>query len=259
MLNKKRIITSILLIFILYIQVQSQSVAYNIFELNFLYNEAQYEQVLIKSVHLLSNKQLLNKDQLIEIHKYRALSYFIIGKNDSARINFYSILSMEKNYNLDPVKTSPKILSFFETIKNNFTNDVEQKKVIPYNSYVFVEDIRPYAALRSTFLPGWGQHYKEQNTKGYILNGAFAITSIAVIVTYSMEKNIKDDYISETNSSKIKSLYADYNNMSKTRRIFQYTTIAVWAFSIFDALYADYTPSIMISEEKISLAMDINL
>lgn len=259
MLNKKKIISSILIIFAFYFQAQSQSIAYNIFELNFLYNEAKYEQVLIKSANLMTNQHSLSKDQLIEIHKYRALSYFAIGKQDSARINFYSILSIEKDFKLDPIKISPKILVFFNAIRDNFERDTDQKKIIPYNSYIFVEDIRPYAAFRSAILPGWGQHYKEQNTKGYILNGAFAFTSIATFITYLREKNLKEDYLSESNPSKITSLYADYNNTSKARRILQYTVLTVWAFSIFDALYTDYTPSIMISEKKISLALSISL
>ena len=236
----------------------AQTAEYEIFQLRFLYNEIKFEEVISKGNELLKDTEILNKFNLTEIHTYLALSFYNIGKQDSSRSHFYTLLSLDADFEPDAVNTSPKILSFFQEIKNSFRLDYNNKVALPFKSYIFVEDIRPMAALRSLVFPGWGQYYKEQKSKAYIFGITFLTTSVITIATYSVERNYREEYLNESNPSKIEARYNDYNGMSKTRRVFQYTAIAIWAAGIGDALFSEYEPMPQISEDYAGIAVYIS-
>jgi hypothetical protein len=235
----------------------AQTTEYEIFQLQFLYNDIKFEEVISLGQKLFK-ESALDKNNLIRVHKYVALSFYNIGKQDSSRSHFYSLLSINPDFDLDPVNTSPKILFFYNTIKENFLKNNANKIALPYKSYIFVEDTRPSAALRSLILPGWGQNYKGQQNKGYLFGGAFLGAALSTTISFIFEKDLKDKYLTEDSPLKIKSRYTDYNNMSKTRRISQYTAIGIWALSVADALFTDYTPEIEANENYLGLALEIS-
>ncbi len=256
MLNK--LVTIFYFLILFFSNLSAQTTEYEIFQLRFLYNDVKFEDVVSQGQKLLKDPKL-DKNKLIEVHKYVALSLYNIGKQDSSRAHFYSLLSIDPDFELDPVKTSPKILSFYHNIKENFLKDNDNKIALPYKSYIFVEDIRPKAALQSLILPGWGQYYKGQQNKGYLFSGAFLGAALSTAITFSLEKNLKDKYLKEDNPLKINGRYSDYNNMSKTRRISQYTAIGIWVLSVTDALFTEYTPQIEANDNYLGLALEINL
>lgn len=253
MLNRILLIFSAL--YLLQSNLIAQTKDYEIFQLRFLYNEIKFEAVILQGQNLLKELNSPDKNQLVEIHKYLALSFFNVGNQDSSRTHFYSLLSINPDFEPDPVKTSPKILSFYQDIKSNFYKDNKDQIALPYKSYVFIEDIRPQAALKSLVFPGWGQLYKKQNSKAYVFGGTFLGTALVTSVTYSMERNLRDKYLDEKNPAKVDGRYDDYNNMSKTRKTMQYTAIVIWAASITDALFSDYTPTIDAGEDYLGLAV----
>ncbi|KAA3613164.1 MAG: hypothetical protein D8M58_12715 [Calditrichaeota bacterium] len=254
MLN--RIVLFFSCVFIFQTNLFGQSTDYEVFQLRFLYDEIKFEEVILSGQKLLKNPDL-NKSKLIEIHNFMALSFFNLGKQDSSRAHFYSVLSINPAFEPDPVKTSPKILSFFQDIKQNFQMDRNDRTAIPYKNYIFVKDIRPQAALRSLAFPGWGQLYKRDDQKGYILGGAFVGSLLTTAVTYTLERNLRHDYLNENSTAKVDNRYRDYNNMSKVRRVFQYTTIGIWVASIADALYSEYTPAILVDDEYVAFALQV--
>jgi len=258
MLNRTFIILSAL--YFLQTNLIAQTKDYEVFQLRYLYSEIIFEDVITQGQKLLRENNSLNKNMLEEIHKYLALSFYNVGEQDSSRSHFYSLLSLNPDFEPDPVKTSPKILSFFQDIKNSFQKEDEAEiAALPYKSYVFVEDIRPKAALRSLAFPGWGQLYKDQDSKAYILGGSFLGSALVTAITYSLEQNRRDTYLDENNPAKVDSRYDDYNNMSKARRVFQYTAIAIWAVSISDALFSEYTPQVIAEEDYLGLTLKIQL
>lgn len=255
MLNKTALIFSALILFQSNLTAQIKD--YEIYQLRFLYNEIKFEDVISQGQKLLEETAILNKTDFIEIHKYLALSFYNIGKKDSSRSHFYSLLSLNPDFKPDPVKTSPKILSFYLEIKKNFQEDNESQVALPFTHYVFIEDIRPKAALRSLAFPGWGQLYKDQNSKAYLFSGAFIGSALITIISLSVERDLRDKYLDEKNPSKIGGRYDDYNNMSKTRKIIQYTAIGIWAASITDALFSEYTPTIQTKGNYLGLAFQV--
>lgn len=258
MLNKVGLIL-FELYFFLSATLLAQNAEYEIFQLRFLYNDIKFEEVIAQGQQLLKNTETHSKNNLIEIHKYLALSFYNTSNQDSSRSHFYTLLSLDKDFEPDPVNTSPKILNFFNEIKTNFKMDDKDRIALPYTNYVFVEDIRPIAALKSFALPGWGQMYKEQITKAYLFGGSFLASSIITIATYTIERDYRKKYLNENNPAKVDSRYMDYNNMSKTRRIFLYGTIGIWAASVADALYSEYAPIMQVNEDYMGIAIRFSL
>ena len=239
----------ILLIILFHSQlIAQQEKQYDIFQLRFLYNEVKFNDVIQNGRTLLSNPGKLSKDDLIEIHKYLALSFYNISQQDSSRSHFYSILSLNLKFEPDPVQTSPKILNFFKEIKEAFNRDIVKKTAVPFKQYVFVEDIRSQAAVRSLILPGWGQWHKKQETKAYIFGGAFLATTLTTIIAYQLEKELKDKYRNEINPAQVTKKYNDYNSMSKMRRFFMYSSGIVWGLSLADAIFSDYQPHFVFND-----------
>lgn len=233
----------------------AQTQDYDVFQLRFLYNEIKFEQVLSKGNLLLQNQRGISGEHLQQIHKYMALAHYNIGNQDSSRAHFYTLLSLNPEFELDPVQTSPKIVAFFQTIKSAFRSDQQQKTAVPYTEYIFLTDNRPQAGLRSLVLPGWGQYFKLQKKRGFILGSAFLISANAAGITYVLEKKRRDEYRAERNPDNIAAKYAAYNNMSKTRRLLQYAAAGIWATAILDALFTEYNPQLQVDEESIGLAL----
>ena len=224
-----------------------QSRNYEVFQLRFMYDEIKFPEVIIQGNKLLANQNLLSKKELAEIHKYMALAFFNLSQKDSSRAHFYALLSIKPDFKPDPIRTSPKIIRFFNTIKQSFKLSIDTGKAVPFRQYIFVQDIRPQAALRSLILPGWGQFYKKDRSKGYIFGAAFWGGAAITGLTYSLEKKLHSKYLNERNPDKVNARYDDYNTMSKTRRIMQYTVLATWAVAVADALFSDYNPDLEIN------------
>lgn len=257
MLNRNISILCLYLIMFGLVNLSAQSRKYEVFQLHFLYDEIKFSEVIDQGNALLLNREILGKQDLVEIHKYMALSFFNLAQMDSSRAQFYALLSLIPNYKPDPIRTSPKIIQFFKKIKKDYTRISSKEKRLSFRQYIFVEDIRPQAALRSLTLPGWGQFYKKDRSKGYILGGAFWGSAAITAITYSLERHLRSKYLSETDVANISKRYDDYNTMSKTRRFMQYTALTTWAIAIADALFSEYNPPLEISPTKKGLTLSI--
>jgi hypothetical protein len=225
----------------------------DISEIKYLYDGFRFEEAIILGESHLKNPDQLSQKKLGYIHQYLAFAYFTIGESDSARLHFLSLLSISPSIELDPLETSPKIIDFFQQTKNDFEKMNDQKLVLSYPQYIFIEDKRPGAAWRSAILPGWGQFYKDQPTRGYIFGGAF-FTSLTILgISAIYEKKYKDDYLNSTDPQEIQSKYDQYNKWSKVRQVATYSTIGIWLLSFADALWSDYP------KMEISISSKLNL
>ncbi|KAA3660184.1 MAG: hypothetical protein DWQ10_07245 [Calditrichaeota bacterium] len=239
--------------------ILAQTDNYTIFQMRYLYDEAQFEKATLQGQQLLDKASTFSPEQLLIIHRYMGLSFFNLGQTDSARVHFFSVLSIDADFTLDPINTSPKIIDFFEDVKKQyqdvFTDD--NLTVIAYPQYIFLQDLRPKAGLYSFFMPGWGQLLKQQKRKAYIIGGSFLVTTLSAGGTYILERKRHDAYLDETDTSKIPSLYNSYNNTSKTRRILQYAALGIWATSLLDALFTKYEPRLDILNQSIAVGLSI--
>lgn len=242
MLNKSVIIPIIVFTGLILVSQNSkaQENVSDISEIKYLYDGFRFEETILYGQNILKDPSLLTPKQLGYIHQYLAFAYFTIGKSDSARLHFLSLLSISPQTELDPLETSPKIIDFFNQAKSDFEEINDQKRYIAYPEYVFIEDKRPAAAWRSAVLPGWGQYYKGQSTRAYILGGAFLTSAVVLGVSIVNENKYRDSYLSSSDPDDISRFYDKYNNWSKVRQIFTYSTIGIWLLSFADAIWSDY-------------------
>jgi len=259
MLNKT-VIFFILVAAIFYQQpCYAQIANYNAIQVKVLYEALEFDKAIHSGQNLLKSNLRFTHDELTTIHHYMALSFYNTGKIDSARSHFLTLLSLQPDFELDPISVSPKIISFFDQLKNE-TESAVTDHTVGYTKYVFLEDLRPGATLRSALLPGWGQIYKHQKIRGYIIGGAFIASVAATGVSLYFENHNHNKYQDSTTPASIETNYDTYNGWFKKRKIFTITTVSVWAIAIFDALWAPYPrPTVSMENDDITLSIHIPL
>jgi len=235
--------------------VPAQDNQYDVFKLGFLYDDIKFDEVVTQAREMLAQPARYNREQLSAIHAYMALAFYNLGQQDSSRAHFYTVLTLTPDYAPDPVKVSPKIIRFFERIRDIFLQDQQKLAAVSYTRYVFVEDIRPRAGLQSFMLPGWGQYIKGQHDKAWWIGGVFSAGALSAGIAYLLEKNYREAYQQEIRPDLIQSRYDAYNSASKVRRVFIYSTLLVWAYAIGDAFWAPYQPSVYINQENMTLGL----
>ena len=84
-----------------------------------LYNSAQYVTAELEARRLYEEMDLTDSAR-VQIEKWVAFSLIAQGKSSIARERFVTLLSINPDFELDPVLTSPKILSVFYEAKTKF-------------------------------------------------------------------------------------------------------------------------------------------
>ncbi len=223
-----------------------------------LYESLQFEKAIDLSRQLLRTPQKFTKDDLLLIHQYAAYSFFNLGKPDSARKHFATILAMDPNYQLDPVTTSPKIIRYFNDLKQALKNRSVETR-IAYTQYIFVKDPRPAAAWRSAVLPGWGQWYKGQKKKAMWVGTAFGLNATFTVVAALLEKHYHQKYLDSNRPAAISKNYDTYNFWYKARKASLASLGVVWLVSFADALWAPYAPTTTSPRPIISIEWQKNI
>ena len=208
--------------------------------LKYLYQDLRYEQVIQQGQNLLETPQSLSPEPMEMIHQYMAFSFFNLGIQDSARAHFLSLLMLDKDFAVDPVTTSPKVLAFFNALKADYHSMVANETLIRVPHYIFQVDIRPSAAWRSALVPGWGQIYKGQDSRGYLMGGIFFTSLITTVISKIKTTDYRDHYLEATEPDEISELYSKYNNWNKVYTASVYATVSAWILSFADALWSDY-------------------
>ncbi len=204
------------------------------------YDAVAFDKAISLGRELLHSAEKLSPEELAVIHQYLALSFYNIGKLDSSRTHFLSLLSIYPDMELDPVTISPKIIDFFNSLKKEFQTLNNRNDLPTFTRYIFVDDPRPAAGWRSALLPGWGQFYKHQKMRGIVLGGAFWSSLIATGFAALRESQTHQDYLDSRNPAEINQNYDTYNNWYKTRRALTVTTAVLWGITVADALWSSY-------------------
>jgi len=244
----KNIFTLFFIIVILTLTVNAQDTTGILDSLKQQFETFQFTRVISSADSLLLNKALMSKKQLIEIYKIKAVSEFSLLEEENAKRSFTSILNLDNNFQFDSTKTSPKIISFFDELKNNYLTGLEtQKKLQVQQDTLFIsqtiegrtaEENFRNAMVRSLLLPGMGHLYAGEKTKGIILTSLSAV-SLSSMIYFIFDANKKqDDYQSETDPNLIAVKYNDYNNSFKLRNVSIITFAVLWIYSQIDILFA---------------------
>jgi len=118
------------------------------------------------------------------------------------------------------------IISIFVFTSNVFAQNVtaDFSKATPFN-----------AALRSALMPGWGQGWNEQPTKGWIVFGVFAASVFGAFYYNNQAFGKYDEY---KNFGAIDGpAYSDYERYRSTSQVFTVLAIGTWLYAVIDAYF----------------------
>ena len=205
-------------------------------EIRQAYERLDYAEAEAKAREALAANADFTVDQLVELHTLLALIAFSDNREAEARAQFLSALTLNPDLELDPLLVSPKILAFFDELRRDRRRAAPEEDPAAAIRYVRVEDPRAAAAMRSLLLPGWGQQYKGQKTKGWILTGLWSVAAAGTVVAHIRRKQTRDAYLAETNPDLVPARYDTFNTWHKARNNLALATALLWAYSYFDAL-----------------------
>ncbi len=213
-------------------------------ELHAAYDRLDYAEAETKANEALQAYQQLSVEQLAEVHTTLGLIYFTQNRTLEARRHFESALSLRPELDLDPNFVSPKILQFFEQVKTEWTarRSTPADQAPAEARYIILTDPRPAATLRSMVFPGWGQLYKGQRRKGWVLAGLWGASLVGSVATTVARNRAQDRYQAETDPDRIEARYDTFNRWHKVRNGFLSVSAAIWVYGFVDALVSGGPP-----------------
>ncbi len=235
---KRKLLIIILLIGTSY--TFAQEVSYQ--KVKQLYEKFDNENVIKVSDQLLRQGEL--SDSLtIDVHLMRANVFYQNGDELSIKKSFENILIIKKNYTPDPSNISPKLIAIFNEVKTEYLRDHPDEKQQQDSTQIRqeIKSLNPYvmksAMAQNILLPGLGQFYIGNNTKG-LLTTSVSTLSLGAMIYSVLNTNIKEDaYLKETDKLLIQQKYDDYNKSYKFRNVLIITYAVVWLYSQIDLLF----------------------
>lgn len=172
-----------------------------------------------------SEKPGITDSMKTQIDKWIAFSLIAQEKTTLARERFLSIFSRDPSFELDPVLTSPKILSVFNDAKSEFRSQKKSNIAVPGVMY---RDHNEQISFRAIVFPGWEQLHQGRETEGYVFVSAGSIALAGGIAFEFLRSDARKRYLNATVSADIKSKYDTYNTMRKAE---------IYSFVSFAAIY----------------------
>ncbi len=213
---------------------------------------------------IVANYSAYTPIELLETHKILGVIAFIDGYAQEARIQFEQALSIDRSTQLDSVIVSPKIIQAFNDIKSKYVFGPKPIAGEPSPSYryLLIQDPRPAAAWRSLLLPGWGQFYKNDLPKGYVVATAAATAALTTGIFHWLQKQAHTKYLQATEPVQIEDKYHRYNQLYQARNSAAILTGGIWLYSFLDALLCQPRPSyrpvsVLWQDQKWQLALQL--
>ena len=211
-------------------------------------SEFNYRQVIDLSDQILTGSDTLSEDLLVKIFSMKAVAYYSLGQTSDARRSFIDILKINDDYKPDPAEISPKIIGFFNDVKQEYLSIIEKQKIeepanvdsIQISEPVILrveKNVMTNALGRSILFPGMGHLYLSNNAKGWILTSlnTAALGSMLYFIFDSRNKEL--DYLEQTEPALINEKYDKYNTSYKIRNTLIITYAVIWIYSQIDLLF----------------------
>lgn len=197
-----------------------------------LYNGGQYLSAELEARRMFEQSEL-NDSTKAQLEKWIAFALIAQGKSSLARERFVALLNIDGTFELDPILTSPKILSVFNDARVKF---ISQKKAVTVDS---LQQSAHYSiTYRTVVFPGWEQFYQGRTTSGYLYCGAGIITLTSGVVFEILRSTARKEYLDAVKVSDISSKYDTYNTYRKAEIISFAAFALVYVVSEIDVFTA---------------------
>ncbi len=207
------------------LRAQDRSADSSLTVIESLYTGGEYIPAELEARRLLEQSGL-NDSARVQTEKWIAFSMIAQGKSAAAKERFIALLRIDETFELDPVLTSPKILSVFNDAKVKF---LSQKKNAAADSAALngQTTIRQTPlSFRAALFPGWEQLHQGRETTGWILLGAGAVSLASGVACEILRADARTEYLNASTSGAVTSAYDRYNNYRKA----EYYSFAAFAF-----------------------------
>jgi hypothetical protein len=204
-----------------------------------LYEQGSYLSSEVEARRLLDTQSL--PDSLrVQAEQYLAFSLVAQGKNAGAVDHLITILKIDSTFSLDPILTSPKILSVFGEARRQFGNlkPANHSPVLPG-----AQQQGRTVTFRTILFPGWEQAYQGRTAKGYTLLAAGVLSLGSTLVFDRKRRSARDEYLVADTPELAMSRYTVYNNSLKAEYYSLAAFLAFYVYSQFDAFF-DLPPHI---------------
>ena len=215
-------------------------------KLNSLFQEFRYNEVILQGDEMLNQNPDISVNDKCEIYRLLALSFYNLQDMRGALRNFSMILRLNVNYRLDPRKNSPKILSFFEEIRNQVQTPQQESKqqkqdsLLAAPTVVYTDSLERAAYRRmalSFALPGSGQIWQGEKIKGWFLLGG-NLTLLGATIYFASETNrLSDQYLQIHDPAEIDAAYSKYNEAYKRRNLALTGFLILWLYTQVDFIF----------------------
>ncbi len=223
----------------------------------------EYGEVIKGANNLLINRGLIPTSDLLEILRMKGISHFSLSEDEAAKSSFTEILKIDTSYVLDSLKTSPKIVSFFNNVKKTYLQQLAvqlSRQVVKIDTVYITDPLKARqmengvktSAFLSLIYPGLGHLYDGQKVKGWALTALTTAALASSIYFYIDADKKRNEYLDEKNALYFDSKYSDYNKSFKYRNYSLIALGVVWLYSQLDLLFFSRSQNVshIISEKS---------
>ncbi len=164
--------------------------------------------------------------------KYVAFCLVAEGDQNSARSHFILALRADSTLTLDPVMTSPKILTVFREAQTALAAGQRAASTPP------VERPPAYGrpvTWRAIVFPGWEQVHQGRSTNGYVLLTLGAGAVLATIASDVGRRSARSDYLAARTAALATQRYDRYNTWQKAEYYSAAAFGTVFVYSMIDS------------------------
>lgn len=200
-----------------------------------------YTRVIELADTLLQHQEKLPRQELIEVYETRGVAQYSLQQLDAALASFAALLAVAPEHRLDPGNTSPKIIRFFEEIRQSLARQqtAEPAAASRVDTLRLIDPGpgRLAAAMRRSLLwPGWGHLYLERRQTGAALAAAH-LALLGTTVWAAVEcRDRQKEYLAATVPAQINSRYDSWNRSYRRRSGLAAATALLWVASQADLL-----------------------
>jgi hypothetical protein len=205
-------------------------------EVEAAYERLDYETAEALAREALTHYEAFSPGQLVRLHTLLGLILYARGEALEAAVEFRAALTLDPTLTLDPLLVSPATIAFFEQTKEAFLREqAEGAEPDGVVRYVPVYDPRPAALVRSLALPGWGQRYKGETVKGWVVTGVWAAGLAGAAATELGYRQAREAYLEETDPALVPERGDTMDAWYKARNNVLLGVGVVWALAVLEA------------------------